>query len=99
MAPHPSPPTHAGIKRPHSSSTVADQAPHKKRRVHHVLRHVQVRPKDIELAPQDPVFAQGQLMKSIGAALVMAGFDSVKPSALEMFRAQVEECEEGHLGV
>lgn len=32
-------------------------------------------------------------MKSIGAALVLAGFDSVKPSALEMFRAQVEECE------
>lgn len=95
MAPQPSPPIHAGVKRPHSSSTASGQIPHKKRRVHHVLQHVQTRPKDIEPAPQDPVFAQGQLLKSIGAALLMAGFDSVKASALEMFRAEVEECEGG----
>lgn len=44
------------------------------------------------MAPQDPVFAQGQLMRSITAALTMVGFDSVKPSALEMFRAATEEC-------
>lgn len=96
MAPQPTPsPAHAGVKRPHSSSTVSGQVPHKKRRVQHTLHRVQNRPKDVEPAPQDPVFAQGQLLKSIGAALVMAGFDSVKPSALEMFRAQVEECEDG----
>jgi hypothetical protein len=46
----------------------------------------------VEPAPQDPEFAEGQLLKSIGAALTLAGFDSVKPTALEMFRAHTEEC-------
>lgn len=78
----------AGTKRPHDAS---DDAPHKKRRVHHELQHVQQRPKDIEPAPQDAVFVQGQILKSISSALAMAGYDSVKPTALEMFRAQVEE--------
>lgn len=54
---------------------------------------MQVKPQHIEPAPQDPVFVQGQLMRSIGAALALAGFDSVKPTALEMFRSHVEECE------
>ncbi|EME46597.1 hypothetical protein DOTSEDRAFT_70565 [Dothistroma septosporum NZE10] len=92
MAPDHSPSAHAGSKRPHSSS--AEQEIHramKRQRVHHALRHAQRRPKNVEPAPQDPVFAQGQLLKSISAALVMAGFDSVKPSALEMFRSHVEE--------
>ena len=31
--------------------------------------------------------------KSISAALTLAGFDSVKPTALEMFRSHAEECE------
>ncbi|EME82958.1 uncharacterized protein MYCFIDRAFT_211209 [Pseudocercospora fijiensis CIRAD86] len=82
-------PAVAGTKRPHDA---LDDAPQKRRRVRRgALRHVQQRPTDIELAPQDPVFVQGQILKSISAALVMAGYDSVKPSALEMFRAQVEE--------
>lgn len=48
-------------------------------------------PPQIEPAPQDPVFAQSQLLRSISAALAIAGFDSVLPSALEAFRADVEE--------
>ena len=81
-----------GTKRPHSSTTESTSTgPIKKRRIHHALRHVQQIPKDIEPAPQDPIFAQGQLLKSISAALVMAGYDSVLPTALEMFRSHVEE--------
>ena len=60
--------------------------------VHHHLRHVQHIPEAVEPAPQDPEFADGQLLKSITAALTLAGFDSVKPTALEMFRAHTEEC-------
>lgn len=55
-------------------------------------QHVQQRPEHIEPAPQDPVFAQSQLLQSITATLTLAGFDSVRPSALEMFRAATEEC-------
>ena len=81
-----------GTKRPHSSTSESTSTgPVKKRRIHHALRHVQQIPKDIEPAPQDPIFAQGQLLKSISAALVMAGYDSVLPTALEMFRSHVEE--------
>jgi transcription initiation factor TFIID subunit 8 len=63
-----------------------------KQKVHHHLRHVQHTPEAVEPAPQDPEFAEGQLLKSIGAALTLAGFDTVKPTALEMFRAHTEEC-------
>ncbi|CAK3757620.1 Hypothetical predicted protein [Lecanosticta acicola] len=87
----PTPPgPHTGLKRSHSSSEASSQ-PQKRRRVHHQLHHVQTKPAHIELAPQDPFFAQGQLLKSITAGLTLAGFDGVKESALEMFRAQVEE--------
>ncbi|KAK0945215.1 hypothetical protein LTR48_000600 [Friedmanniomyces endolithicus] len=37
------------------------------------------------------VFAQAQLLRSIGAALHAVGFDSIKPTALEMFRSHTEE--------
>lgn len=63
----------------------------KKQKVHHQLHHIQKRPAHVEPAPQDPFFAQGQLLKSITAGLTMAGFDSVEGRTLEMFRAQVEE--------
>ncbi|KAI5367484.1 Putative bromodomain associated domain, histone-fold, transcription factor TFIID, subunit 8 [Septoria linicola] len=89
----PDPPPVAGTKRPLEPSTTSN-APHgpaKRQRVHHVLQHVQQIPNHIEPAPQAPIYAQGQLMKSISAALVMAGFDSVRPTALESFRAHVEE--------
>lgn len=62
-------------------------------KVRRKLRHVQSRPLEVEAAPQDPVFTQGQLLRSIGAALAIVGFDSATPSALEMFRGCVEECE------
>lgn len=76
-----------------SSSTGSGTAPGQKVTVHHHLRHVQHMPEAVEPAPQDPEFADGQLLKSIGAALTLVGFDSVKPTALEMFRAHTEECE------
>lgn len=85
----------AGKKRPSPDSGAADrdEQANKKRKVRRRLQHVQARPAHIEVAPQDPVFVQGQLLRSISAALAMAGFDSAKPSALEMFRGAVEECE------
>jgi len=68
-----------------------DQSPNKKRRVRHSLRHVQHMPQHVEPAPQDQVFSQGQLLRSITIALHKVGFDSVNPSALEMFRSHTEE--------
>lgn len=76
-----------GMKRPHP-----DAQSHGTRMVRRKLHHVQHRPQYVEAASQDPVFVQGQLLRSISAALVMAGFDSVKPTALEMFRSHTEEC-------
>lgn len=61
--------------------------------VHRRLQHAQQIPEAVEPAPQDPEYADGQMLKSITAALTLAGFDSVKPTALEMFRAHAEECE------
>ena len=80
------------MKRPHFESAGGEQA-HKKRMVRRKLHHVQEKPRHIEPAPQNPVFVQGQLLRSIIATLAMVGFDSVKPTALEMFRSHVEECE------
>lgn len=76
-----------------NSSTGPESHPGKKHKVHRHLHHVQQMPDSVESAPQDPEFAEGQLLKSIAAALTLAGFDSVKPTALEMFRAHTEECE------
>lgn len=76
-----------------ASQADADDNSSKKQKIHHHLRHVQQLPDATEPAPQDPEFAEGQLLKSITAALTLAGFDSVKPTALEMFRAHTEECE------
>ncbi|KAK3114884.1 hypothetical protein LTR53_006342 [Teratosphaeriaceae sp. CCFEE 6253] len=77
-------------KRPFSAVD-SSQPPPKRRRVIHTLRHVQRVPQHVEPATQDPVLAQGQLLRSISAALSAVGFDSVKPTALEMFRSQTEE--------
>ena len=79
----------AGMKRPHSAAFLDHDG--KRRRVHHSLQHTQSMPAHVEPAPQDPVFIQGQLLRSIATALALAGFDSVKPTALEMFRSHVEE--------
>lgn len=77
-----------GTKRRRSSSPQPRAT--RKRHVHHRLNHVQKLPDHVEPAPQTPVFAQGQLLRSLTAALVLAGFDSVEPSALEMFRSHTE---------
>lgn len=78
------------LKRRRSSAAMG--APNKQpKHRHHHLSHVQSMPAATEPAPQDPVFAQSQLLRSICAALTIAGYDSVRPSALESFRAQVEE--------
>ncbi|WPH01247.1 Hypothetical protein R9X50_00408400 [Acrodontium crateriforme] len=79
---------HAGTKRPHTADA---NEPSKKQRVHRAVKHVQRMPAHVEPAPQDPIFAQGQLLRSISAALAVAGFDSVKPTALEMLRSHTEE--------
>ncbi|KAI6914082.1 hypothetical protein KC334_g962, partial [Hortaea werneckii] len=87
--------THAGVKRPHSA--IEDQSGEKRRRVHY-LRHVQRMPDNIEPAPQGsvaparvPDFARDHLLKSLGAALAIAGFDGARPEALEMLREHAEE--------
>jgi hypothetical protein len=73
------------LKRPRATSIV--------RRTHH-LSHIQQLPAATEPAAQDETFIQAQLLRSISTALTIVGYDSVKPSALEMFRAEVEECED-----
>lgn len=86
----------AGTKRPHSSSDEHQQQAHKKRQVHR-LHHVQHMPHNVEPAPQGgcapkgPDFTREQLHKSIGTALVMAGFDGARPEALEMLKTHTEE--------
>ncbi|KAG9920294.1 hypothetical protein KCV02_g11580, partial [Aureobasidium melanogenum] len=57
----------------------------------HQLSHIQQLPPATEPAPQDEAFVQAQLLRSICTALTIVGYDSVKPSALEMFRAEVDE--------
>ena len=73
------------LKRPRVASTV--------KRTHH-LSHIQHLPAATEPAAQDATFIQAQLLRSICTALTIVGYDSVKPSALEMFRAELEECED-----
>ncbi|KAG9565494.1 hypothetical protein KCU71_g1447, partial [Aureobasidium melanogenum] len=57
----------------------------------HQLSHIQQLPPATEPAPQDEAFVQAQLLRSICTALTIVGYESVKPSALEMFRAEVDE--------
>nr|POE56255.1 transcription initiation factor tfiid subunit 8 [Quercus suber] len=73
-----------------SLSPTMDERPTKKQRVHHAIHHTQPVPSHLEPATQDPVFVQGQLLKAISAALVVAGFDGVNSTALEMFRSHTE---------
>jgi hypothetical protein len=73
------------LKRPRAASIV--------RRTHR-LGHIQQLPAATEPAAQDETFVQAQLLRSLCTALTIVGYESVKPSALEMFRAEVEECED-----
>ena len=65
---------------------------HENPKGHHSLSHIQQQPAQTEPAAQDEAFIQAQLMRSICSALTVVGYDGVRPSALEMFRGQVEEC-------
>ena len=84
-----------GTKR--SSPFANDLPPAKKQRdgsttiEHHNLRYKQPTTVDPTLAPQDPVFTQSQLLRSIIIACGAVGFDGIKATALEGFRAAVEE--------
>ena len=90
------------IDQPTSSTAMAQgveevaERPLKRRRTgtphSHRLRHVQQTPDHVEPAPQDALFVQSQLLRSLSTALAAVGFDSVLPSALEAFRAETEEC-------
>jgi transcription initiation factor TFIID subunit 8 len=73
------------LKRPRAASIV--------KRTHR-LGHIQSLPAATEPAAQDEAFVQAQLLRSLCTALTIVGYESVKPSALEMFRAEVEECED-----
>lgn len=85
----------AGIKRSLSQSEHQGQ-PAKRPRIvgpkKHRLQHAQNLPSHIEPASQDESFTQNQLLRAICIAASDAGFDAVKPTALEAFRASAEEC-------
>ncbi|KAF2719643.1 hypothetical protein K431DRAFT_286445 [Polychaeton citri CBS 116435] len=85
----------AGQKRPHSSSESDNPQTKaistKRRRVQHHSKQLAALPQHVEPVPQDPALVSGQLLRSITTALALAGFDSVKASALESFRAATEE--------
>ena len=78
-------------KRRRTQSTSADVEASAARPNAHFLHHTQPMAAATEPAPQDPVFAQAQLLRSICAALAVVGYDTVRPSALESFRANVEQ--------
>ncbi|EOD47285.1 putative bromodomain associated protein [Neofusicoccum parvum UCRNP2] len=86
---------HAGMKRPlpDDHSTQLQQAPPKRRRiVHHQIRHKQPWREDPAVAsPQDEAFFQSQVLRAISVGLTAVGFEGAKPTAMEAFRAQVDE--------
>jgi transcription initiation factor TFIID subunit 8 len=60
--------------------------------VHHATHVHQERLDEVTFNPQDEAFFEAQLLRSISLALSSVGFDSVKPTALEAFRGEVEQC-------
>jgi transcription initiation factor TFIID subunit 8 len=83
----------AGMKRPNATDEPPATADgFKRRKVHHQLLHKQPSEAGPLPGPQDHTFYGAQLIRAIGLALVAVGFESVKPTALESFRAEVEEC-------
>lgn len=84
------------MKRSLSSDTRDGQTAKRQRTNHHSLRYKQQWHVDPSLTPQDELFFQSQLLRAIVVALSAVGFDSVKPTALEAFRAEVEECMQSH---
>lgn len=81
-----------GLKRS-LAETNHDSAPNTKRRkIHHRLHHKQPFHVDPIVAQQDELFFKSQMLRAISLHLAAIGFDSVRPTALEAFRAEVEEC-------
>lgn len=60
--------------------------------VHHATHVQQERLDEAASRSQDEAFFEAQLLRSISLALSSVGFDSVKPTALEAFRGEVEQC-------
>lgn len=60
--------------------------------MHHATKIRQELAVDCLSGFQDESFFEAQLLRAISLALTTVGFDSVKPSALEAFRAETETC-------
>ncbi len=60
--------------------------------VHHATNIRQELGVDALSGVHDERFFEAQLLRAISLALSTVGFDSVKPTALEAFRAEVETC-------
>lgn len=87
--------THASMKRAHATDNEERGLHDAKRQKiirHHRIKHRQPFHEDPTLAPQDEAFFQSQLLRAISLNLSAVGFDGVKPTALEAFRAEVNEC-------
>jgi hypothetical protein len=60
--------------------------------VHHATNIRQALGVEVLSGVHDAAFFEAQLLRAISLALSTVGFDSVKPTALEAFRAEVETC-------
>lgn len=60
--------------------------------VHHATNIRQELAVEALAGAQDDTFFEAQLLRALSLALAAVGFDSVKPTALEAFRAEVETC-------
>jgi hypothetical protein len=60
--------------------------------VHHATNFRQELAVECLSGTQDESFFEAQLLRAISLALTTVGFDSVKPEALEAFRADVDRC-------
>ena len=86
-------PQHPTMKRPHPPNNEGSYPDGKRRRIHHHrLQHTQPFHVDPLVTPQDELFFKSQMLRAISLHLSAIGFDSVKSTALEAFRAEVEEC-------
>ncbi|OCL10775.1 hypothetical protein AOQ84DRAFT_288561 [Glonium stellatum] len=79
------------MKRAHPPNNDGSYPDGKRRRIHHRLQHTQPIHVDPAVTPQDELFFKSQMLRAISLHLRAIGFDSVKPTALEAFRAEVEE--------
>ncbi|KAK8244057.1 transcription factor TFIID complex subunit 8 C-term-domain-containing protein [Phyllosticta capitalensis] len=81
----------AGIKRSASDFDAHDSQIAKRRRIVHHIKHKQPWEVDPTLTPQDEKVFGSQMLRAISLTLGAVGFDGAMPSALEMFRGQIEE--------